>query len=171
APRWRSFNGRLKEADDEPALIAAACEAVKEAFAAASARFVPPTDGLAKRLAPLFAESSASVLLTSQINDDKLERELTSRRVELAFAIRSGAEPAAVGPTGPAGWILVGQRAYGQNYLSEEMSVLRAIAIETGRTLDNLRLSEARRKQAIDEEELRKPVAQSELMALRAQIN
>ncbi|MGH9765840.1 MAG: sensor histidine kinase, partial [Blastocatellia bacterium] len=70
-----------------------------------------------------------------------------------------------------AGWILVGPRAFGQSYLSEELSVLRAVAAETGRTLDNLRLHEARRKQAIEEEELRKLVAQSELMALRAQIN
>src|SRR5262249_19720870 len=42
---------------------------------------------------------------------------------------------------------------------------------ETGRKLENLRLGEAQRKQAVEEEELRKLVAQSELMALRAQIN
>jgi sensor histidine kinase YesM len=88
---------------------------------------------------------------------------LAGRRVELALAIRAGAEP--------VGLILVGPRAYGQSYLSEELSVLRAVAAETGRTLDNLRLIEARRKQAVEEEELRKLVAQSELMALRAQIN
>src|SRR5262249_56035601 len=47
-----SFNGRVQAANDEPELIATACEAVKEAFAAESARFIPPTDEPAKRLAP-----------------------------------------------------------------------------------------------------------------------
>jgi len=158
-----SFNGRLQAANDEPELIATACEAVKEAFAAESARFIPPTDEPAKRLAPIFVEKNSSVLPPSQINDDKLEAELSSQRVELALAIRTGVEP--------AGLILVGPRAYGQGYLSEELSVLRAVAAETGRRLDNLSLSEARRRQAVEEEELRKLVAQSELMALRAQIN
>jgi signal transduction histidine kinase len=157
------FGERLQKSNDEAALIAAACDAAREAFAAESARFAPPTDDLAKRLSPIFAERRSSVLLPSQVNDDKLERELAGRRVELALAIRAGAEP--------VGLILVGPRAYGQSYLSEELSVLRAVAAETGRTLDNLRLIEARRKQAVEEEELRKLVAQSELMALRAQIN
>ncbi|MGH9937668.1 MAG: sensor histidine kinase, partial [Blastocatellia bacterium] len=161
-----SFNERLQAANDEPGLIAIACEAVKEAFAAESARFIPTTDELAKRLAPAFAEHNSSVLQSSQINDVELERELAAHGVELAIAIRSGAEL-----TGSAGWILVGPRAYGQSYLSEELSVSRAVAAATGRTLDNLRLIEARRRQAIEEEELRKLVAQSELMALRAQIN
>src|SRR5215813_2423069 len=157
------FGERLQKANDETALIAAACDAAREAFAAESARFAPSTDDLVKRLAPIFAERMSSVLLPSQVNDDKLERELAGRRVELALAIRAGAEP--------VGLILVGPRAYGQSYLSEELSVLRAVAAETGRMLDNLRLIEARRKQAVEEEELRKLVAQSELMALRAQIN
>jgi signal transduction histidine kinase len=157
------FGERLQKASDEATLIATACDAAREAFAAESARFVPSTDDLANRLAPIFAERRSNVLLPSQANDDKLERELAGRRVELALAIRAGAEP--------VGLILVGPRAYGQSYLSEELSVLRAVAAETGRTLDNLRLTEARRKQAVEEEELRKLVAQSELMALRAQIN
>jgi signal transduction histidine kinase len=157
------FGERLQKANDETALIATACDAAREAFAAESTRFVPSTDDLAKRLAPIFAERRSSVLLPSQVDDDKLERELSGRGAELALAIRAGAEP--------VGLIFVGPRAYGQSYLSEELSVLRAVAAETGRTLDNLRLIEARRKQAVEEEELRKLVAQSELMALRAQIN
>ena len=92
------------------------------------------------------------MLLPSQVNDDKLERELAGLGVELALAIRAGAEP--------VGLIFVGPRAYRRSYLSEELSVLR-VAAETGRTLDNLRLIEARRKQAVEEEELRKLVAQS----------
>ena len=40
-----------------------------------------------------------------------------------------------------------------------------------GRALENHRLHEARRRQAIEEEELRRLVAQAELTALRAQIN
>jgi sensor histidine kinase YesM len=49
--------------------------------------------------------------------------------------------------------------------------VLRAVGAEVGRTLENLRLHEARRNQAIAEEELRKLLAQAELKALRAQID
>ncbi|HEV2666229.1 MAG TPA: histidine kinase, partial [Blastocatellia bacterium] len=158
-----SFNERLQTVNDEPGLIATACDTVKEAFAAEAARFIPATDEMARRLAPSFAENNSSLLPLSQIDDDKLEGELAAQRVELALAIRPGAEL--------AGLILVGPRAYGQSYLSEELSVLRAVAAATARTLDNLRLIEARRRQAIEEEELRKLVAQSELMALRAQIN
>jgi LytS/YehU family sensor histidine kinase len=55
--------------------------------------------------------------------------------------------------------------------LSEELSVIRAVAAQIGRTWENLRLHEARRKQAIAEEELRKLAAQAELKALRAQID
>jgi signal transduction histidine kinase len=163
SPLLDSFNERLRTANDEPGLIATACETVKEAFAAEYARFIPATDETARRLAPSFAENNSSLLPISQIDDDKLEGELAAQKVELAMAIRPGAEL--------AGLILVGPRAYGQSYLSEELSVLRAIAAATARTLDNLGLIEARRKQAIEEEELRKLVAQSELMALRAQIN
>jgi hypothetical protein len=160
------FNERLQTANDEPGLIATACEVAQEAFAAEYARFIPATGEMAGRLAPIFSKNNSSVLQPSQIDDDKLERELAAHGVELALAIRSGAELA-----GPAGWILVGPRAYGQSYLSEELSVSRAIAAAAGRTLDNLRLIEARRRQAVEEEELRELVAQSELRALRAQIN
>jgi signal transduction histidine kinase len=158
-----SFNERLQAADDEPGLIAAACETVGEAFAAEYARFIPATDKTAKRLAPIFAEKKSRVLQPSHINDVDLEGELAAQGVELAVAVHSGAEL--------AGLIMVGPRAYGQSYLSEELSVLRAVAAAAGRTLYNLRLIEARRRQAVEEEELRKLVAQSELMALRAQIN
>ena len=118
------FGERLQKANDETALIATACDAAREAFAAESARFVPSTDDMAKRLAPIFAERRSSVLLPSQVNDDKLERELAGLGVELALAIRAGAEP--------VGLIFVGPRAYGQSYLSEELSVLRAVAARPG---------------------------------------
>jgi signal transduction histidine kinase len=157
------FNERLQTVNDEPGLIATACEVAQEAFAAEYARFIPATDETARTLAPIFSENNSSVLPLSQIDDDKLERELAAHGVELALAIRSGAEL--------AGLILVGPRAYGQSYLSEDLSVSRAIAAAAGRTLDNLRLIEARRRQAVEEEELRELVAQSELRALRAQIN
>lgn len=153
AERWRGAN-------DEAWLLAAACAAVQEAFAAEAVRGVPAADELTKRLQPALR---ASVLLRQQLDDEKLEAELAAQHVELLLVIRQGAELAGV--------ILVGRRAYGQSYLSEELSVLRAVAAELGRTLENLRLNEARRKHAIEEEELRKLVAQSELMALRAQIN
>ncbi len=154
------FAERLRGANDDASLLVAAYAAVQEAFAAEAVRFVPASDELARRLAKVLR---ANVLLRGQLNDEKLEAELATQRVELLLVIRAGAEL--------AGLILVGRRAYGQSYLSEELSVLRAVAAEIGRTLENLRLNEAQRQQAIEEEELRKLVAQSELMALRAQIN
>gem|GEM_PF-1536745 len=157
------FDEKLRGVPDESSLISAACLSLQEAFAAESARFVPATEKPAADLSPIFIKRGGSVLLRSQIGDPRVEEAMRSDRAELAIAIRSGAEL--------AGLMLVGPRAYGLSYLSEELSVLRAFAIDTNRLLDNLRLHEARRKQAIDEEELRKLVAQSELMALRAQIN
>jgi signal transduction histidine kinase len=154
------FAERLRGAQDETSLLAAACAAVQEAFAAEPVRLVPASDELAKGLAEALR---ANVLLRRQLNDEKLEAELATQGVELLLVIRAGTEL--------AGLILIGRRAYGQSYLSEELSVLRALAAELGRTLENLRLNEAQRQQAIAEEELRKLVAQSELMALRAQIN
>ncbi len=154
------FAERLRGASDEASLLAAACAAVQEGFAAEAVRFAPASDELVKRLVKALR---ANVLLRRQLNNEKLEAELAVKDVELLLVIRAGAEL--------AGLILVGRRAYGQSYLSEELSVLRAVAAEIGRTLENLRLNEAQRQQAIEEEELRKLVAQSELMALRAQIN
>ena len=95
----------MQTVNDEPGLIATACEMVKEAFAAEAARFIPATDEMARRLAPIFADNNSSVLPPSRINDDKLERELEAQRIELAVAIHSDAEL--------AGLILVGLRAYG----------------------------------------------------------
>jgi signal transduction histidine kinase len=154
------FAERLREVPDEPALLAAACAAVRAAFAAESVRHLPQSETLAQQLT---AATRASVLLRRQVESAALEATLAELQVELVLILRSGATPNGV--------ILVGPRAFGQSYLSEELSVLRAVAAEIGRTLENLQLNAARRQQAIEEEELRKLVAQSELMALRAQIN
>jgi sensor histidine kinase YesM len=69
------------------------------------------------------------------------------------------------------GAMMVGARAYGQGYLSEELSALRALAVQVSHALENIRLQESRRRQAVAEEELRKLAAQAELRALRAQID
>lgn len=154
------FAERLREVPDEPALLAAACAAVRAAFAAESVRHLPQSEALAQQLT---AAARTRVLLRREVESAKLEAALAELEVELVLILRSGATPNGV--------ILVGPRAFGQSYLSEELSVLRAVAAEIGRTLENLQLNAARRQQAIEEEELRKLVAQSELMALRAQIN
>jgi two-component system LytT family sensor kinase len=157
------FIDRLRAATDEASLLAASSAALQEAFAADSARFVPASDELAINLSAAAEKLKTRALLRRQIADDKLEAELGARQVELALMIRFHEEL--------IGAILIGPRAYGQQFLSEELSVLRTFAAEIGRTMENLRLHEARRKQAIAEEGLRKLVAEAELKALRAQID
>jgi signal transduction histidine kinase len=157
------FHERLGGLTDEARLIPAAADAVREAFAADSVCFVPASDDVATRLSAALTERKSDIMLRRDIVDDELYAELEERRVELALAIRSGDERFGV--------ILIGPRAYGQEYLSEELSVLRAVAAQIGRMLENLRLHEARRRHAIAEEELRKLAAEAELRALRAQID
>jgi len=157
------FNERLRAAPDERSLLAAVTVGLREEFAAQSARWLPATDELSERLSSVMTEERSVVLLRQQITDERLEAELAKDRVELALAVRPDNEMSGV--------ILIGPRAYGQAWLSEELSVLRAVSAQISRTLENLRLHEARRKHAIAEEELRRLVAQSELKALRAQID
>ncbi|MBI1763519.1 MAG: histidine kinase, partial [Acidobacteria bacterium] len=116
-----------------------------------------------QRLAALFTQRQVAVLIRAQLADAELEAEFGRRHIKAALALRVNGEFAGVLARGP--------RAYGQGYLSEELSVLRALAAQLSRALENQRLHEARRKHAIAEEELRKLVAQSELKALRAQID
>ena len=157
------FTDRLRAVTDEASLIAATSTALQEAFVTDSARFVPASDELALKLSSVVGKYKSRVLLRRQIADDGLEAELESQRIELVLVIRSSEELLGV--------ILLGPRAYGQQFLSEELSVLRSVAAEIGRTMENMHLHEARRKQAIAEEELRKLVAEAELKALRAQID
>jgi signal transduction histidine kinase len=157
------FTDRLRAATDDASLLAASSGALQEAFAADSAHFVPASDELARNLSAAAEKDKSRALLRRQIADGALEAELDARQVELALLIRSNEEFMGV--------ILIGPRAYGQQFLSEELSVLRAVAAEIGRMMENLRLHEARRRQAIAEEELRKLVAEAELKALRAQID
>lgn len=157
------LNERLREAVDEHALLAAACAGVREALAADPVEFLAVQAALAQRLAVLFTESQATVLLRTQLADAELEAEFARHQIEIALVLRVNGEVVRV--------LVCGPRAYGQGYLSEELSLLRALAAQLNRALENQRLHEARRKHAIAEEELRKLVAQSELKALRAQID
>ncbi len=157
------LNERLRGAVDEGALLAAACAGLREGLAAEPVEFMAAGTELAQRLAALFAARHVEVLLRAQLDDAELVAELARRQSEVALGLRVNGEFAGV--------LLCGPRAYGQGYLSEELSVLRALVAQLGRALENLRLHEARRKHAIAEEELRKLVAQSELKALRAQID
>lgn len=157
------FDERLRVATEETSLLERACQSIPEAFTAEPARFVSVTDAFAKQLLAVLSTRTTSVLLRQELRDKTLSDILAAQRCELVMAIYAGAEPVGV--------ILVGARTYEQSFLSEELSVLRAVSATINRRLENLRLHEARRKHAIQEEELRKLVAQSELMALRAQIN
>ncbi|HMY75639.1 MAG TPA: histidine kinase, partial [Blastocatellia bacterium] len=153
------FNERLRLTTDEAGLPAVAADTLREAFAADPVRFVPAAD-LPK---DLLDWQTPEMLLRSGSGNEALESELKKQRAELALAVRVNAEL--------IGLMMIGARAFRQAYLSEELRLLQTIAMELSRALENLRLHEARRQQAIAEEELRKLVAQSELMALRAQIN
>ncbi|MCI0485054.1 MAG: GAF domain-containing protein [Blastocatellia bacterium] len=139
------FNDRLRAVTDEASLIAVTTDGLKEAFAADRVRFVSASDDLAIKVSAALADKKGDVVLRQRLADVELEAGLEKEGVELILAIRSGEEL--------AGIILVGQRAYGQGYLSEELSVLRALTAQIGRTMENLRLHEARRKQALLEEE------------------
>ena len=153
----------LPAALDEPVLFDTAITSARAAFAAEPVRFVVSREPLAQRLMPVFDARQADVLLRAQLADAELEALFVSHEIEAALALRVHGEFVGVLTCGP--------RAYGQPYLSEELALLRTLAAQLSRALENLRLHEARRKHAIAEEELRKLVVQSELKALRAQID
>ncbi|MEW6208656.1 MAG: histidine kinase [Acidobacteriota bacterium] len=157
------FGERLRGAADEKSLMIAVTDALKEAFRADFARFAPVGDDLVSRLLRESVFQKSDVALRQDIEDDELYRLLEERQIELAVIARSGklAE----------GAMMVGARAYGQGYLSEELSALRALAAQVSHALENIRLQESRRRQAVAEEELRKLAAEAELRALRAQID
>ncbi len=157
------FGEKLRGAADEASLMTAVSEALKEAFRADFARFSAATDELVITLLSEPALQKSDVALKDAIEDDELYRRMEERRIELVMIVRSGDIA--------DGAMMVGARAYGQGYLSEELSVLRALAVQVSHALENIRLQGARRRQAIAEEELRKLAAQAELRALRAQID
>ncbi|MEW6732093.1 MAG: histidine kinase [Acidobacteriota bacterium] len=157
------FNDQLHAVTDEDTLLTTATELLKKTLAAETVRFVASSDNLVVELKPIFNERQTDILLSQELDEVVLEDRLARQRVDLLLAIRAGNEL--------LGLFLIGPRAYGQSYLSEELSILRTVATQLNHTVDNLRLHEVRRKHALAEEELRKLVAQAELKALRAQIN
>ncbi len=157
------FNERLSIVTDEESLLATVSNGLKEAFAADPVKVIDGKQDLARRLARSAGDRGTSVLQRRDLEDESLEIQLEERDAELALVLAADADLEGV--------ILIGPRSYGQGYLSEELSVLRAVAIQIGRSIENLRLHQARRKQAIAEEELRKLVVQAQLQALRAQID
>jgi tetratricopeptide (TPR) repeat protein len=152
------FNEKLRSVTDEQSLLATSEDYLQKAFYAESVRFVEASDELKAKLS-----TAADIVLRQQVKDESLETEFAKHRAELLLIIRE--------PEGASGFFLFGQRAYGQGYLSEELSVLRAVARQISQAIENLRLHEAKRQHAIAEEELRKLVSQAELKALRAQID
>lgn len=160
------FNERLRLTTDEASLLTVAADTLREAFAADPVRFVSAGE-LPENLRQSLNERNTGALIRHwpgpEALEEALESELKKNRAELALAVRDNTEL--------AGLMMIGPRAFKQAYLSEELRLLQTISTELSRALENLRLHEARRRQSIAEEELRKLVAQSELMALRAQIN
>ncbi len=157
------FGEKLRGAADESSLMASVSDALKEAFRADFARFASSTDKLVGHLMREPALQKSDVALKDAIEDDELYLSLEGHRIELVMIVRRGDTA--------EGAMMVGARAYGQGYLSEELSALRALAVQVSHALENIRLQESRRRQAIAEEELRKLAAQAELRALRAQID
>jgi signal transduction histidine kinase len=157
------FNAQLRRATDERSLLTTMAVEFQTAFAAAPVKYATMAESVTTRLASLLDKRKADLLLREQIADAELEAELAAERVELALAVRPNDRL--------AGMFLIGPRAYDQPFLSEELGVLRAVAAQLSRTMENLRLHEAQRKHALAEEELRRLLAQAELKALRAQID
>ncbi|MGH9827690.1 MAG: histidine kinase, partial [Blastocatellia bacterium] len=158
-----SLNERLRSATDEESIKQLIRDAIKEIFAADSAVFLGPQDDLAQLAAADLDSQGRDALLTRQVLSDDLYRRLEERRVEVVLRLQSA--------EGLMGVMLVGSRAYGQGYLSEELHALTAIAGQVAPVIENTRLHEVRRRQAIAEQELRKLATQAELKALRAQID
>ena len=154
---------KLQSVTDTESLLKTAAETLKNAFACKEARFVPKHE-LSERLFERMIGRNDLLLVREQTENDEPETGLTGKDDRLALVI-------CVGNGDFSGAIVLGERAYRQDYLSEDLSSLRAAAAQINRALENIRLHEARRKHAIAEEELRKLVAESELKALRAQID
>jgi len=157
-----TLDKRLYTVTDTDSLLKAASDALRDAFACKEAFFIPKQK-LSEEFSELMTEQDEVVLLRKQIKGDDTKIPLTDENIKLALPIRAGGES--------AGAIILGERAYGQEYLSEDLSFLRAAAAQISRALENMNLHEAKRKHAVAEEELRKLVAESELKALRAQID
>jgi signal transduction histidine kinase len=152
---------RLQSVTDTASLIKTAGETLKNAFACQGTRFVPKHE-LSGKLLERMTERNDPVIVWEEIQSVEEDTVLTSKDERLALAIRGGEL---------LGAIVLGERAYGQDYLSEDLSLLRAAANQINRALENIRLHEVRRQHAVAEEELHKLVAESELKALRAQID
>jgi signal transduction histidine kinase/tetratricopeptide (TPR) repeat protein len=157
-----TLNERLHAETDKVSLLRTAAGTLRNAFACREARFIPKRE-LNEKWTKQMSERNDAVLFHRRVESDDVEIEASDKDIELALAIRVGCEL--------SGAIMLGERAYGQDYLSEDLSLLRAAAAQISRALENLNLHEARRKHAVAEEELRKLVAESELKALRAQID
>ena len=157
------FHIKLSSLTSVAQLQPAVSTALREAFFCDPVLFLEGDDPLSQRLQSEMGGQGKSVLLRSEVGDDALFGELEGRPAELALKAQPGqGEPLVV---------LLGPRNLGQSYLSEELAVLRALAAQLGRTLENLRLQEQTRRQAVRQEELEKLASMAQLRALRAQID
>ncbi len=157
------FNDRLGSVTDRESLEARASAFLRQAFRAQPVVVLGSEDPLAELLYEETGSSGEAALLQQDIADDSLFEAMKGRGMELALL--------ACPHEGRPLILLAGPRAFGQSYLSEELSALRSVAALLERSLENIHLNEERRRQAIREEELRKLATEAELRTLRAQID
>jgi signal transduction histidine kinase len=158
-----AINRQLSAVTDQELLKSVATQALKDGFTAESARFLDASDSWFSALVMEFSCHNRPVILRQQIAADELHSELKRNKVEALVGIKSKDELLGV--------IVLGGRMFGQGYMSEDLTILTALAGQVGRTMENVKLHESRRRQETREEELRKLASQAELTALRAQID
>ena len=152
---------RLSEVTDELSLMTTVKSLFTKDFRAEAVEVLDGSHRTAKELA--FRIPVPGNVVLAQELDPPAETAVGGTTVELVMVLRTGANLQGV--------VLVGPRALGLGYLSEELRVLRTMAGQIARTWENLRLHEERRRQELAEEALRKLTTEAELQALRAQIN
>jgi signal transduction histidine kinase len=107
----------------------------------------------------------------------RLQSALSARRVWWTVSDAHGHEPGCTAeaplPTAetPRFTIHVGELLGGQRLLSDDLTLLDAVAAIAARRIDQIRLTSERYESQLREEEMLKLTAEAELKALRAQIN
>ncbi|MBX7219147.1 MAG: histidine kinase [Blastocatellia bacterium] len=157
------FGDRLRNVTDETEFSQILSETLGEAFSTDSVQVWLAEDERTQKLVAECTSHQLLVLETDTVVDDRLFEDLQRKSVRLVLLVQAG--------TGPAGIVTLGPRTLGLGYLSEEQNLLRVMAVEAGRALENLRLHENQRRERTAQEALRNLISEAELRALRAQIN
>jgi sensor histidine kinase YesM len=92
-------------------------------------------------------------------------------RIVIASSRSSGATVLIPTAEPPSYALIIGELSAGRRLLSDDVSMLEAVAFVVARQLDKLRITHERCEQTLREQEISKLVTEAELRALRAQIN